>query len=164
MRATARQNVAKTESDVRKAVKLGLPVTIDYVKGDGSPSLRTIEPHEVRETGDGSLIVIAMCRMKGDRRHFRLDRITHYTLHRGTFQLEMPGENDPTDWWAFTSRTGVEVFRTEVVIPAEVPYSEWYEYTLSQAHKRSAKLRAVVKAEHGVGMRRLRRGELRATV
>lgn len=62
--------------DQRKAV------TLRYVDRDGKVSRRAVELHSVEVTANGDVVVRGWCRRRGDVRTFRLDRITHYTLHR----------------------------------------------------------------------------------
>lgn len=160
MRATARQDAARTEDDLRKAVKLRLPVTVDYLAEDGTHTVRTIEPHEVRVTKNDEVIIVAMCRMRLDRRTFRMDRITHYTLHRGTFQLQLPAPADPnevTDWWTVRSRNGHEILQVHVNTDGQ---SNPYRLVLAEAIRQSGQVRAVSKAEGGVSLRRLRRRDV----
>lgn len=165
MTNTAYQSMRMTRADFVVAVAFRKPVAIGYVKDDGTVTARVIEPHEVRETQDGNFIVVAMCRFRGEMRHFRLDRVTHYTLKRPGFLLELPKPADPeevTNWWTVTSRSGHEVAQVEVVIPADVPDGERYRYVGDEVCRRSAKIRAVSKAEGGVGLRRLRRKDVLA--
>lgn len=162
MRVTARQDEARTESDMRRAVKLRLPVTVDYVAEDGTHSVRTLEPYEVRVTKGDQVVIVAMCRMRLERRTFRLDRVTHYTVHRGTFQLEPPAPADPdevTDWWSIKSRSGHEILQVHLNTDGK---SHPYGLVLGKARAESGQVRAVCRAEGGVSIRRLRRKDVLA--
>lgn len=165
------QSVRVTKADFKVAIAFEKTVHILYgetaVNGvaTGLVEWREIEPHEVRETKDGNFVVVAMCRTRKELRSFRLDRISHYKMGTRGFVLSLPKTVDPneiTDWWRFTSKTDVEIVQLEIVIPSHTPYEELYAYVLNTAKTRSAKIRAVIKAEGGVAMRRLRRREVLA--
>lgn len=167
------QSTRMTAADMKVAIAFQKTVHILYgeitVEGvtvaTGNVEWREIEPHEVRETKDGNLIVVAMCRLRGERRHFRLDRISHYNFGTRGFVLPWPEKADPeeiTDWWTFTSKTHHEIVQLEIAIPAEKHGPGWGEWLLEAAKARSAKVRAVVKAEGGVAFRRLRRKDVLA--
>lgn len=170
MTNAAYQSTRMTAADLKVAIAFTKTVHILYGEitehGDvatGSLQWREIEPHEVRETKDGNLIVIAMCRLRGERRTFRLDRISHYNFGTRGFLLPWPEKADPeeiTDWWTVTSKTGHEITQVEVVVPSDVPYGERYRYVGDEVRRRSAKVRAVSKAEGGIGLRRLRRKDV----
>jgi len=60
-------------------------VTIRYVKpvkGGVEISRRRIEIHAIEVSGEGNLLVKCYDHRSRDHHTFRLDRITHYTLHR----------------------------------------------------------------------------------
>lgn len=171
MTNAAYQSLRVTAADMRVAIAFEKTVWILYQSGGvitdgetatGSIEWREIEPHEVRETRDGNLIVAAMCRTRGERRHFRLDRISHY--HAGTrgFVLPWPEKADPeevTDWWTLRSQSGVEVLQIELNTDGLVnPYAQ----VLKKAQEESGKVRAVVRAERGISIRRLRRKDVLA--
>lgn len=69
-------------------------VTIRYRKADGTVSRRTIELLSVEVSGAGNITLVAMDRRSGERRTFRLDRVTHYTLHRSA---RLAGYRNPVD-------------------------------------------------------------------
>lgn len=63
------------------------PVTIEYTKLDGSTTLRTIEPYGTDITSQGKLILRSMDRTSREPRSWRVDRITAYTVHKGSSSL-----------------------------------------------------------------------------
>lgn len=162
MNTTAQQSARLTRADFRVAVAFQKPVVIHYLGDNGSLSIRIIEPHELRDTKDGNVIIVAMCRTKGERRHFRLDRVERYLSLKAGFELEMPGKADPeeiTNWWTLRSQNGTEVLQLELNTDGMVnPYAQ----VLRAAQEESGKVRAVVKAERGITIRRLRRKDVLA--
>lgn len=90
MRITKNQTTTKTLADLYRALDRAQVVTITYVDRDGSESIRTIEPADLRTTEDGDIVIVAMCRLRGDERSFRISRIRAYTLHKMAFTLERP--------------------------------------------------------------------------
>lgn len=86
-------DVTRTLADLRMAVDLKRPVTIDYESADGARTVRVIEPFElVTETSKGHPLVRAMDRRSGEIRSFRIDRLAAYRVapHRGSFRLARP--------------------------------------------------------------------------
>ena len=59
---------------VLRAVEAATPIRIDYVDVGGLPTLRVVEPHHVVLGPSGSY-VSGWCRLRGDERVFRMDRI-----------------------------------------------------------------------------------------
>ena len=100
MRITAKQTSTKTLADLIRAADHRRAVTITYLKpGETEPTVRTIEIHQVRtaslkvkkgEITGGGIIIIAMCRLRGERREFALSGILAYTVHRMAYVLTMP--------------------------------------------------------------------------
>jgi len=91
-------NTTDTLADVYAAMGKRRPVTITYVKADGSETVRTIETYDVMTTKTGNVIIKAMDRETGESRSWRLDRITFYTVHRMTYTVEretVPAETVP---------------------------------------------------------------------
>lgn len=154
------QSTRMTAADMKIAIAFEKTVHILY--GETTLEWREIEPHEVRETKDGNLIVVAMCRLRGERRSFRLDRISHYNFGVRGFILPWPEKADPeeiTDWWTLRSQNGHEVLQLELNTDGMVnPYAQ----VLRAAQERSGVVRAVVKAERGISIRRLRRKDVLA--
>lgn len=109
MRITARQDTARTEADLDRAISRELPVTVTYLAeetrdviavdttgqavrrtiktGSLVEIVRTIEPRERITTRAGHTVIKAMCRKSGGHRSYRLDRLVSYTVHRGARQL-----------------------------------------------------------------------------
>jgi predicted DNA-binding transcriptional regulator YafY len=69
----------RVEQVVRRAVHDRLVVLIDYVDRDGSGTRREVEPSGLVRGTDGWYL-IGWCRLRGDGRAFRLDRISHARL------------------------------------------------------------------------------------
>ncbi|MDX6230404.1 MAG: hypothetical protein QOI76_3794 [Frankiales bacterium] len=69
----------RVEHVVRRAVHDRLVVLIDYVDRDGSGTRREVEPSGLVRGTDGWYLV-GWCRLRGDGRAFRLDRISHAQL------------------------------------------------------------------------------------
>lgn len=84
MKHTAKQTTTKTLADMYRAIDRHQPVTITYTKSDGSETLRTVEPYDLRTTTKGDITLVGMDRETGERRTFRIDRISAYTRHTGT--------------------------------------------------------------------------------
>lgn len=75
---------------IKDSMKLGRPVTISYIRADGTETVRTIEAYEIKQTRVGATIVRAMDRQSGEIRSWRIDRITHYTVHRSSYTVPNP--------------------------------------------------------------------------
>jgi predicted DNA-binding transcriptional regulator YafY len=92
MRITAQQTRTRTIADLIRAMDRKHAVTITYLKaGETEPTIRTIEVHDLRTSAakvdgltvtEGDIMVIAMCRLRGEEREFAVGRILIYTLHR----------------------------------------------------------------------------------
>jgi len=96
MRITKNQTTDRTLADMYRALDHQHPVTITYVKADGSETIRTIEIVEVRSTKAGAVILRAADRQSGELRTFRADRITAYTTHRTAYTVVLPATDHPT--------------------------------------------------------------------
>ncbi|WP_331728961.1 WYL domain-containing protein (plasmid) [Streptomyces sp. NBC_01259] len=91
MRHTNRQATTKTLTDLYRALDHANAVTITYLApGDTEPTVRTVEIHEVRTTRAGGIVIVAMCRLRGDERQFAVSGIRAYTVHRMAFVLDRP--------------------------------------------------------------------------
>ncbi|MCF0086619.1 MULTISPECIES: WYL domain-containing protein [unclassified Streptomyces] len=90
MRITKNQTTTKTLADLIRAADHRFAVTLTYVDDKGDETIRTIEIHELRTTADGDVILVAMCRLRGDERNFRVSKVTAYTVHRMAYVLERP--------------------------------------------------------------------------
>lgn len=117
MKHTARQTTHRTLTDLYRALDRRTAVTITYraeekrqvfavnargvavrrtvTTGRLIETVRTVEIHEVRTTGDGHIEIIAMCRLRRAERRFYLHGphgtgIVSYTLHRTGYVLDRP--------------------------------------------------------------------------
>ncbi|MGW6569709.1 hypothetical protein [Streptomyces sp. NPDC054975] len=101
MKHTNRQTITATLADLYRAIDRKHAVTVTYLKpGETEPTVRTIEILEMRttdveitETGEvigGDIVIIAMCRLRGEERQFHLSGIQAYTLHRIPNALHRP--------------------------------------------------------------------------
>lgn len=87
MFTTAAETEARTTARLIRAMDNEHPVTITYTKADGSQTVRTIEIFDIRITKAGDTLIVAMDRETQERRSFRADRITHYSLHRTAYTV-----------------------------------------------------------------------------
>lgn len=71
-------------------------VMMDYLDGNLLRTQRIVEPLHVRRRG-GELILIAHCRLRNDRRHFKLERIVELKRLEGAMVegRELIGNNSP---------------------------------------------------------------------
>lgn len=128
MKLVSRQTTTRTLADLYRALDRQQAVTITYRKDDGSESLRTLEPYDIRTTKAGGIIIRAMDRESGEARSFRLDRIEAYTLHRSAFQIERPTDT--------TEQEHPELATTADVIAFEIARDDadyFTEYTATLA-------------------------------
>lgn len=90
MRITANQTSEKTLTDLARAMDRKQPVTITYVKADGTETIRTVELYDLKTTSKGHVIARAADRQSGEMRTWRLDRIVSYTVSRGRYLVQLP--------------------------------------------------------------------------
>lgn len=95
MRITAKQTSSRTLTDLARAMDARRPVTITYVKADGSTTIRTVELYDLKTTKAGAIIARAADRQTGEMRTWRLDRVQAYTLHRGRYTVVLPEVETP---------------------------------------------------------------------
>lgn len=95
MRITKTQTTRRTLADLYRSIDRQTAVTITYRDADGTESIRTIEPWDLRTTKSGRIQLRAGCRLRGDARSFYVDSIISYTLHRIGFVLERPEATTP---------------------------------------------------------------------
>lgn len=95
MRLTAKQTTTKTLADLYRSVDRQQVVTLTYRDADGTETIRTVEPWDIRTTKAGRIQLRAGCRLRGDARSFYVDQIVSYTLHRIGFVLEQPEATTP---------------------------------------------------------------------
>ncbi len=81
MRHNTPETAARTTADLVRAAERGLVVTLTYRKPGADEELRTVEVTDVRVSEAGDLLVVGWCRTRGERRTFRVDRVTCYTVH-----------------------------------------------------------------------------------
>lgn len=77
-----RKATAQLEAHLIGAMFAQRAVTIRYVKPNGEVSRRRIEIHKIWVTQKGDIAIRAWDQRDAEMTTFRLDRITHYTLHR----------------------------------------------------------------------------------
>lgn len=92
MRHTKNETSTETLTRLIKALDAKHPVTITYMRADGTETLRTIEAYDVTLSAAGDILIKALDRETGESRTFRLDRIQAYTVHRTTYTV--PGDAD----------------------------------------------------------------------
>lgn len=95
MKHTARQPQTKTLADLYRAIDRRHCVTVTYRDADGTETIRTVEPYDIRTTKAGRIQLRAGCRLRGDTRSFFIDSIVSYTLHRISFVLQQPEATTP---------------------------------------------------------------------
>lgn len=95
MKLTAKQSTTKTLADLYRSIDRQTVVTITYRDADGTESIRTVEPWDLRTTKSGRIQLRAGCRLRGDARSFYVDSIVSYTLHRIGFVLDRPEATTP---------------------------------------------------------------------
>jgi predicted DNA-binding transcriptional regulator YafY len=94
MKLTKNQTEQATLTHMLRAADRHHPVTITYVKADGTETLRTIEIHDIRTTKQGAIILRAMDRATREMRTFRLDRIVSYTIHRTAYVVPLAADEE----------------------------------------------------------------------
>lgn len=92
MKRVATQTTTRTLADLLRAADRHQPVTITALKqerdADNRPTgrlvetVRTIEIYDIHTTRVGHILICSVDRATGERRTFRADRITAYTVHR----------------------------------------------------------------------------------
>ncbi|MDK0525034.1 WYL domain-containing protein [Streptomyces sp. ML-6] len=96
MKHTNQQTTTKTLADLYRSLDRRTAVTITYLKpGEAEPTVRTIEVHEIRTTRAGGIVIVAMCRLRGEERQFHLSGVLAYTTHRIAYVLDRP---EPTKY------------------------------------------------------------------
>lgn len=106
---------------ITKAARREQPVTITYTKADGTETVRTIEPTGLKTTKAGDTLILAMDRLSGEKRSFRLDRVSAYTVHRTrrTVRTEAPAPTKTDLWARFQAERTVGEYAVEVTTPAD---------------------------------------------
>lgn len=90
MKRTDRETSTQTLTRFIKALDANHPVTITYIKADGTETIRTIELYDITISAAGDLLLKAMDRETGEARTFRLDRLVSYTIHRSAYVVARP--------------------------------------------------------------------------
>ena len=115
MRHTANETSTTTLTRLIAALDKHHPVTITYIKADGSQTLRTIEIYDVVVSAAGDILLKAMDRETGETRSFRLDRIQAYTVHRSAYVIARPAADDKP------ARTAHGLATVTVLYPVDCP-------------------------------------------
>lgn len=115
MRHTANETSTQTLTRLIKALDAKHPVTITYIKADGSTTVRTIEAYDIVVSNAGDILIKAMDRETGEARSFRLDRLVSYTTHRTAYVVARPTADEPKQ------RTTVGLATVTVLYPVDCP-------------------------------------------
>jgi predicted DNA-binding transcriptional regulator YafY len=115
MRHTNRETTTHTLTRLIKALDAKHPVTITYVKADGTETIRTIEIHDVIVTAAGDIVLRAMDRDTAEMRSFRTDRIQTYTVHRTAYVMARPAADE------LKTRTTTGLATVTVLYPVDLP-------------------------------------------
>lgn len=115
MRHTKNETTTHTLTRLITALDKHHPVTITYIKADGSETIRTIEIHDVIVTTAGDIVLRAMDRDTQEMRSFRVDRIQAYTVHRTAYMVTLPAADEPKQ------RTGHGLATVTVLYPVDCP-------------------------------------------
>lgn len=94
MRLTKNETSTTTLTRLIKALDAKHPVTITYIKADGSETIRTIEVADILVTAAGDIVLRAADRNTQEMRSFRTDRIVSYTVHRTAYVIVRPAAED----------------------------------------------------------------------
>lgn len=79
-------------ADLSAACRDRTVITLVYTDAGGDLTVRPVEPDTIDISAKGDMLLRAHCRLRGERRSFRIDRIDHYVLHHG-----VPYEVDRAD-------------------------------------------------------------------
>lgn len=115
MRHTKNETTTKTLTSLIKALDAKHPVTITYIKADGTETIRTIEIADILVTAAGDIVLRAMDRETGEMRSFRTDRIVSYTVHRTAYTVTRPAVDETK------SRVTVGLATVIVLYPVDLP-------------------------------------------
>lgn len=118
MRHTANETTTQTLTRLIKALDAKHPVTITYVKADGSTTVRTIEIADILVTAAGDIVLRAADRDTQEMRSFRLDRIQTYTVHRSAYVVTRPAADETK------SRVTVGLATVTVLYPVDCPIAQ----------------------------------------
>jgi predicted DNA-binding transcriptional regulator YafY len=115
MRHTKNETVTQTLTRLITALDKKQPVTITYVKSDGTTTIRTIEAYDVVISNAGDILIKAMDRETGEARTFRVDRIVSYSTHRTAYTVDRPAADEPKQ------RTTTGLATVTVLYPVDCP-------------------------------------------
>lgn len=115
MRHTANETTTQTLTRLIKALDAKHPVTITYIKADGTTTIRTIEIYDITVSAAGDIVLKAMDRETGEARSFRLDRLVSYTVHRTAYSVTRPAADEPKQ------RTTTGLTTVTVLYPVDCP-------------------------------------------
>lgn len=115
MRHTKNETSTTTLTRLIKALDAKHPVTITYIKADGTETIRTIELADIIVTNAGDIVLRAADRDTQEMRSFRLDRIQTYTVHRTSYLVELPAADEPK------TRTTHGLATVTVLYPVDLP-------------------------------------------
>lgn len=115
MRHTNRETSTTTLTRLIKALDAKHPVTITYVKADGTETIRTIELADIIVTTAGDIVLRAADRDTHEMRSFRLDRIQAYTVHRTAYTVTLPAADESK------TRTTTGLATVTVLYPVDCP-------------------------------------------
>jgi predicted DNA-binding transcriptional regulator YafY len=107
-----------TVVDLRVAMILGRPVTIDYERADGTRTVRVVEIFEVvdRDQAAKRPFFRAMDRLSHDYRSFRLDRLAAYRVSnsRGRYRVARPAARRTPELTVVTDEHSMEFSPTDL--------------------------------------------------
>ena len=115
MRHTANETTTHTLTRLIKALDAKHPVTITYIKADGTETIRTIEIADIIVTAAGDIVLRAADRDTQEMRSFRIDRIQAYTVHRTAYVVARPTADEPKQ------RTTAGLATVTVLYPVDCP-------------------------------------------
>lgn len=115
MRHTKNETSTQTLTRLIKALDAKHPVTITYVKADGTETIRTIEITDIIVTNAGDIVLRAADRDTQEMRSFRIDRVQTYTVHRTSYLVELPAADEPK------TRTTHGLATVTVLYPVDLP-------------------------------------------
>ena len=115
MRHTKNETVTQTLTRLIRALDKKQPVSLTYVKSDGTTTIRTIETYDIVISNAGDILIKAMDRETGEARSFRLDRIVSYSTHRAAYLVPRPVVDEPKQ------RTTTGLTTVTVLYPVDCP-------------------------------------------
>jgi predicted DNA-binding transcriptional regulator YafY len=118
MRHTIRETTTATLTRLIKALDAKHPVTITYIKADGSETIRTIEIYDITISAAGDILLKAMDRETGESRSFRLDRLVSYSVHRSAYTVVRPTVDEPK------ARPAHGLATVTVLYPVDLPITD----------------------------------------